>query len=59
MEEEFNLSEKRIMAEDGTDVVYYGKDIKELIKRLKEVFDTRYDTLIIDKLAGEELNGKN
>lgn len=47
------------MAEDGTDVVYYGKDIKELIKRLKEVFDTRYDTLIIDKLAGEELNGKN
>ena len=29
--------------------------LKEFIKQLKEVFDTRYDTLIIDKLIGDKL----
>ena len=63
MVEEFNLSEKEqvlVFIEDKYNY-YKTKDVKEFIKRLKEVF--RYSSLWkgdsigeeIDKLAGEKL----
>ena len=65
---EFNLSEKRFQAFKGKDDVYFGKDIKEFIRLLKEfMFDDNYigwemhnyrAEVIqkLDKLAGDELN---
>jgi len=62
MEKEFNLSEKEddFFNMDYDDRLYYKKDVKEFIKRLKEALKNdeaflSIDEEIIDKLAGDKL----
>ena len=61
MEEDFNLSEKRIIYDEATEIdaeiIYYlQKDVKEFIKRLKiDMHLTLENYEIIDKLCGEKL----
>jgi len=61
---EFNLSEKKVTIGniEGSTDIYEEKDVKEFIKILKEElsdFNTReYFERIIDKLAGDKLNGE-
>jgi len=57
-EKEFNLSEKRMCSGKGITedyTTYKEKDIKEFIKRLKRVYNTGMDEMIINKLAGDKL----
>jgi len=62
MEKEFNLSEKEddFFNMDYDDRLYYKKDVKEFIKRVKEALKNdeaflSIDEEIIDKLAGYKL----
>lgn len=62
MEKEFNLSEEITPAygwNDNTKVIL-AEDVKEFIRLLKEDFKSKIGEtaeIIIDKLAGEKLNG--
>ena len=57
---EFNLSEKRIFL--GASWKYFEKDIKEFIKRLKDICDRTDGSVTIeeiDNLAGDRLIGED
>lgn len=62
MKTEFNLSNE-VQAYDNKVICYLEEDVKEFIKKVKQIFDiensrmyTCYDIIeMIDKLAGERL----
>ena len=58
--EKFNLSERMIgYTYEAKQDVFFLEDVKEFIKRLKEIkfedYDPKYIRNLIDKLAGDKL----